>query len=583
MKRLFAIVLFVAFAATAASALEVRQVVWGFDGKTLPHRVNPVSVEIYNPSDKPFEGFLDLHRTIPMVGRIGERNVTQFFLSPRASKWMQFYVYVGDNETWVLSWGAGAKNAFPLPAPSAGAPARVLLTTGAPLTARGPRMKTFPDFLFPPSVGAMDGLHSLVMDQYPPKWEEVRETALLDWVRRGGVLHLLNSPSGKPIEFPQNLSVLNTPLETFQVGNGLVVRHNITAREVSDDWLNQRGYTMPELSKRDDVNYYGGMRLEDRLLEQVSAFTQPTFQWAMIYLMAFLYVVLIGPVNFVIGRRVRDYRWSLAFLVGCIVSFMFLFNLLGRGYGNLSAAHTLAYVRPLGDGFADVTQWSNVFAARSGQFELTHRSAHNIYATCQQYEPVNGVTFNGKDGKFVVDIPLNTSRSFLHRGKIKCDAPRVKVNRWEATNVLKDLRLDLDLPAGLTFEDAWVYFNGHIHRLTKVGNELVTIHAEAWRKVDDFISAHDMHMGMYPRWGGDEELETPLERFRRMARAVVARAVGSPAFAHSYEETMLARERAQVFLFTKSLNALDIAHPDFTRQVSYSLFHIQLFDPQKIQ
>jgi hypothetical protein len=583
MKRLFAIVLFVAFAATAASALEVRQVVWGFDGKTLPHRINPVSVEIYNPSDKPFEGFLDLHRTIPMVGRVGERNVTPLFLSPRSSKWMQFYVYVGDNETWMLSWGAGAKNAFPLPAPTAGAPARVMLTTGAQLTARGPRMKTFPDFLFPPSVTAMDGLHSLVMDLYPPKWEEVRETALLDWVRRGGVLHLLNTPSGKPIEFPQNLSVLNTPLEKFQVGNGLVVRHNITAREVSDEWLNERGYTMPALSKLDDVNFYGGMRLEDRLLDQVSAFTQPTFQWAMIYLMAFLYVVLIGPVNFVVGRRVRDYRWSLAFLVGCVALFMFIFNLLGHGYGNQSAAHTLAYVRPLGDGNADVTQWSNVFAARSGQFELTHRSAHNIYATCQQYEPVNGVTFNGKDGKFVVDIPLNTSRSFLHRGKIKCEAPRVTVREWDATNHLRALRLDLKMPEGVQVEDAWVYFNGRIYRLFKEDGQLSTLKTQAGMSPDEFVSAHEMHFGMNPRWGGDEETEKPLERFRRMARAVVARTVGSPAFAHSYEETMLARDRAQVFLFTQSLNALDIAHEDFVRQVSYSLFHIQLFDPQKIQ
>ncbi len=580
MKRLFAIVLLVACAAAPASALEVKQVVWGFDGKALPHRINPVSIELYNPSDKPFEGILDLHRVIPMVGRVGERNVMPCFLSPRTGKWMQFYVYVGDNDVWKLSWGG---NSDPISAPTNGAPARVILTAGAPLTARGPRLKGFPEYLFPPSVGAMDGLHSLVMNYYPTRWEEARATALLDWVQRGGVLHLLNSPTGRQPEFPAALSVLNTPLERFQVGNGLVVRHAATADQVNDEWLNSRGFTMPELSESDDGDYYGGMRLEERLLDQVSAFTQPRFQWAMIYLMAFLYVVLIGPVNFIVGRRVRDFRWSVGFLVGCIALFMLIFNLLGRGYGNQSAAHTLAYARPLDDGSADVTQWSNVFAARSGEFALTHNSSHNIYATCQQYEPVNGFVANGKDGKLVVDIPLNTGRSFLHRGKIKCAAPRVGVLEWDATGILRKMRLDMKLPEGMEIEEAWVHYNGLIYELDNRGGHLA-VSSEAGVKPENFGAPADLHFGLSPRWSTDEDEKLPpLEGLRRAARTVVARAVGSPSVSQSYEETMLKRERAQLFLFAKSPDSLRIAHGDFSHQISYVLFHIQLFEPGKLQ
>jgi hypothetical protein len=582
MKRLFAIALLLACSALSSVALEVRQVVWGFNGQVLPYRINPVSIEIHNPTKKTFDGELDLHRVMPLVGRVGERTVLPCFLSPNTSKWVQFFVYAGENDLWELSWGAGANNSYTLPAPTSGAPARVLLTTGDQLTARGSKLKGFPEYLFPPSVGAMDGLHSLVMNYYPSQWEEVRATALLDWVRRGGVLHLLSSPTGKQPEFPAALSVLNTPLERFQVGNGLVVRHAATASEVSDEWLNSRGYTMPALAKHDDETYYVGMRLEDRLLEQVSGFTQPRFQWAMIYLMAFLYVILIGPVNFVVGRRVRDYRWSVAFLVGCVALFALIFNLLGRGYGNQSAAHSLAYARPLSDGYADVTQWCNVFAARSGEFALTHNSPHNIYATCQQYERVNAVAFNGRDGKLIADIPLNTSRSFLHRGKIKCDAPRATVTEWEATAILKRLRVRLQSADELRLENAWVFFNGRIYTLLAEGNEL-TLAGQAGVKPEDFLSPNEMHFGFTPSWDHETETLSPLEQFRKSARAIVLRAVGSPSVAQSFEETMMRRERAQLFLFVKSPDALKIAHRDFSRQISYALFHIQLFDPSKVQ
>ncbi len=43
---------------------------------------------------------------------------------------------------------------------------------------------------------------------------------------------------------------------------------------------------------------------------------------------------------------------------------------------------------------------------------------HNLYAVTADTEEIYGKILNGKDGRFLVNIPLYSWRNFIHRGSM---------------------------------------------------------------------------------------------------------------------------------------------------------------------
>ncbi len=157
-------------AAASASALDVTAVLWGFDGKVMPGRINLVSVELSNQSPAPFDGELRLYKDNGVGDRVDAPLIEPCFLSPGAQRWVQFYPYVrSEREAWFLAWGPGADNRRELGKLGAlskltfGPPARVVLYDPESPTARGgdANIKHFPDHLFPTTVAAMNSRNCL--------------------------------------------------------------------------------------------------------------------------------------------------------------------------------------------------------------------------------------------------------------------------------------------------------------------------------------------------------------------------------------------------------------------------------------
>src|SRR5262247_1867907 len=80
-------ILFLLVALVSASALEVQQVRWGFDGQVVPGRFNLFSVLLANPSADPFDGTVRFYKS-----RGGERAGAVYesacYLSPHTSRWL---------------------------------------------------------------------------------------------------------------------------------------------------------------------------------------------------------------------------------------------------------------------------------------------------------------------------------------------------------------------------------------------------------------------------------------------------------------------------------------------------------------
>jgi len=113
-----------------------------------------------------------------------------------------------------------------------------------------------------------------------------------------------------------------------------------------------------------------------------------------------------------------------------------------RGAGEIQTVHTVAIAQSLGEKRWDVMQWASAFATTGDTYRLTHAAAWNLYAAPSDAEAVNGYILNGKGGYFEVDIPLYSSRPFVHRGVMPGPSAGVQVVEWSPDRIVLNIGPD---------------------------------------------------------------------------------------------------------------------------------------------
>src|SRR5262249_34417093 len=159
----------------------------------------------------PFEGTLSLIETRGIGSSVSAPLVQPIYLTPGTRRWVQFTPFIVNEFSWELRWGSGQKAHETIDGPKRGGLATVLLLDPSSVSAAELRLRVFPAALFPPPFPSPDPLAQLVID-HVPRWDAPRREAFLDWLNRGGVVHLLRGPGG-PLVFDGDLSVLNTSLQ----------------------------------------------------------------------------------------------------------------------------------------------------------------------------------------------------------------------------------------------------------------------------------------------------------------------------------------------------------------------------------
>jgi hypothetical protein len=419
-------------------ALEVEQVHWGFDGQVITGRFNLVSLLISNSSPQPFDGRLQLRKSVG-ARVVDAPFVETVYLAPHSSRWVQFYPYCkNDYEEWNLSWGPASQGSYDLTRPRQGKPACVLLEETGTLAAANVALKRFPDNLFPIQVTATDGLQSVVLD-HVPRWEEARQRAFLEWLRHGGRVHLLYKQREEFPQFTGALQVLNSTLPRERVGSGMVFRHSRSRRELDAAYIENTiiaGLDPSEGAPAAAAAFPSAARGSNRsageeerelfsyewegdepLLTSLKKMSRPEHSWLLIHLLSLVYIGLIFPGCFAIGRkRAGDYRSVFGALLAIVFVFSLAFLTVGRrGYEEKTTVHSIAVARLYGDGLYDVTQWSNAFVVGGGDYDFSHRGSGRMYSSCQDDEPVRGEIRSGQDARFTADMPPYSARTFGHR------------------------------------------------------------------------------------------------------------------------------------------------------------------------
>lgn len=439
---------------SGAATIDVSESRWGFNGKVAPHRFNVLSLLVTNPTPQPFDGDIFLRKTLGGAQTVDATLVEHVTLAPNSSKWVQFYPYIVSdggysNENWVVSYPGGN---FPLPIPRIAKYQRIILDDPNSVSPKGGGVKFhMPDNLFPPFVTATDALQLVVLD-HVPRWEETRRQSFLDWLYLGGTVVVLQQPNGQFPEFTGPLSILKTPLDDQMYGAGRVYRVALTRPQFSEDDFRQvcvglpKNYQAPNGEKSDDIldrvdetqqaqvqnlnQYSEGTDpfKSTSFLSQLKEMTKPNHNWVLLHFMFWVYIALVFPGCYLLGKKWSDFRVVYAGLLGTVALFSMLFSYVGqRGYGEATAVHSVAIAKPLADGQMDVASWSNIFVTGGADYEIRHNAFGSLYSTCNEHEQVKGVINNGAAAVFKVDIPPFSNRELATRTKIPFEGPRLKI------------------------------------------------------------------------------------------------------------------------------------------------------------
>jgi len=495
--------------------VELEETIWDFGDASPGDQIGLVSVLLRNDAPEPFEAPVELSPSFRGLGSSGTVLVEQVFIAPNSSRWVQFYPYRPSHMVeWVIT--CGRRERFDLPAVKTISTYTNNETAKRPMvawlvgdnqasSARG-AVPTFPAELFPATVTATNGLHVAILNE-DPRWDQPRRVAFLQWLHRGGILHLYHGVDGAFPTFGGELAVLNNDSPTQQVGQGNIIRHaqsiggvkladivpdrpkvEKSAQEIEQMRYNNYGY----------VSYFSNDEIFRRLRELVA----PQHQWPLIWLASIVYLLLIFPGGYLLGRAKRDFRLVMGLQIGSALLFTVLFSIIGaRGYNETSRNLGIGVARPVGSNQWELASWNNVFATSGGDYSISFPKSGGIFATgVDSGQSLRGLINNGAEGKYLVDIPPYSSCTFLSQSIIEQPGIDMQITNWDPEN---PRRLECQVNSGWPADAsrAFVYYDKIFYTMTHDSGKLTVLQT---------TSPNDNQHSFRP-WGGRFDRQDPEE------------------------------------------------------------------------
>ena len=590
------------YAAGIADAIEIKTERWGFNGRVALNRFNVLSVLVDNPTPQHFEG------TIRLRKKLGDAEIVEAVsVAPFTSKWVQFYPYITGwgnqaHDEWQLFYGRGQSHE--MDPPRVAKYQRVILDDMTGLSSRGGVLKEMPENFFPAFVSATDALQVVGMEREPRSWIPSQKQAFLDWLHLGGTLVLFHGSTGKFPEFSGPLATLNSPLDERNFGAGRIVKVPLTQNRFTLDEARQVFVDLPRnvvqtnekiedlidtvdpsIGNDASTNQFSEGAdpfVASSFLGQLKEMTKPDHNWLLLHFMFWVYIAMVFPGCYILGKRWSDFRVVYAGLLGTVVLFSFLFSIVGqRGYGEATAVHTVAIARSLPDGGLDVAGWSNVFVTGGADYTIKHNGIGALYSACSEHERVNGVINNGMEGTFVVDIPPFSNREFATRIKFATGSPKVTVDDFNvADDRLTDLVLSVDGLNPSDSQSAYVLSGNRFYSLRWIGNKLKfsmdSGDASAMLKVQSQQNWSNTRNYGY----GYEQNQTPQQRFQQMFSPLLSRSLNVSRETEA-TQVRLRADTIRVYVYSRMPAEFAIQNPKLGAQSGQVLYCVDLQLPEQ--
>ena len=407
-------------------ALEVREVRWGFAGTVVGDRFNPLAILVEQPGPSPFDGMVEL--SAGTFSRDGAPWVLPVYVAPGTTRWLRFTPWVQRHEkAFTLSWRGGSSE---LSQPRVAGLQTVAAGESGMRPASG--VSVLPDELFPAHPAAWDGLGILLLD-HDPAWTAGQREACAMWVRGGGELWLLRGRDGR-VARPTGLDDL-----LANAGAGQL-------RPTNADLGEARGLLPPPPEVKEPSH---GDDAVQTMLRGFGSVVQANHNWVAIslVLVAFVLAVALGP--WWLGRRRAAWPLVYGTVLGLVVVTTVALALIGRrGYGEATVTRSLAIARHGGTDRYVVTTIGSSFVTTSGDLTVAHGTGSDLYASGTLNERVDGAISMGPKAVFVSEVPLFTSRHWLHATMRRGPTMPAVSGGSEALRVT--------LPTGLTVSAGWL-------------------------------------------------------------------------------------------------------------------------------
>jgi hypothetical protein len=566
MKKRFFILLIFSLSLTVFG-VAVEEWKWGFDGTITETHINPLSVMISNPMPVPFDGMIELQKINHMGSSIGAPLLKKIFLAPYATRWVQFYPYVrSSQEDWRLSWGKRPNQNTVIKVSSAKGRAYVMLVSEGPLLSKGRvRLPFFRENLFPPTVAATDGLAGVVINKIP-EFTPLQRRAFHDWLYAGGKVYIIESDGRFP-DFGSDYSYLDFRGNRAEVGAGEVIKYSGNKILTSAD-LGAAG----KIKVAENQIYM--QDVEDSFFRKLRSQLKTNHNWILIFLISIVYGLMVTVVNFIIGRKSKKAWKPILFFLSMVIIFSLLLAWCGRrGYGEKSQILALTYAKELEPGHFALSQWMDIFVTDGDYYKITHKDRNNIYADCQTNNSLNAEIYNGKDGVFLVDIPLFSSMQLFHRTDAYTSKPlnvkATSASNGDFTSISVELSEDFPRPV----LEVIAVVNGKVYPLSsgKLWNKFQCKSISNPDDVSKYIRDWNNSGGFYNFYSSDEK---PEKVFKSMIAPLIIRSRGGDKVIDDYYPTSAATDnKMDIYVMTSTPDGFKTKGDIFKNEKGYTLFH----------
>ena len=438
--------------------LDISRIQWGFNNRVKKQTFNVVSFEVINTTGRVYDSFISIEPYGMGVQTVIHKKL---FLNPGQKKIVQFSCYIDQNyDDWRVKWENGGTT---IPRAQESNGAFTYLSEGFSAVRLNKGISLFPDGLFPTTVSLTDDLDGVALD-HNPDWSPLQKEAFMDWLKKGGALYILNDRSGTQPKFTSIMSDLNNPESRFYIGNGRVEREKLSIATFKKPFT-------------DNSNRYNEHEPNSgEYFQALQYLVKTDHNWTLIYFLIFIYLLVIGPLNYLVGKRTRDWKVPNLFFLLSVIGFSILFSVIGRrGYGEETKLTSVSLADVLEDGQYDVQQWTNIFVTSGDLYHLSHNGTGNLYYS---FSEIGKKTLIDADaGKFTADIPLFSSRRMIHRAKMK--GPVIKAELVPSQSF--DSAAVKISSEEMSIDSVWIIRKGKVYRTVNSSGVY-----EATREIDPY-------------------------------------------------------------------------------------------------
>lgn len=523
-----------------SEALEVKEARWGFnDGVRVGH-FNPVFALLYNDSKtENFDGEISLRPGLfgPVQGVVEKKRV---FLAPKTSRWIQFAPMISStNEDWKIQWGSGPRDWFPMPDLVGADNCWLILYTKENELTQVSGFRSRLDSFWPEHVALTHGINAVFLD-HEPDWNADQEKAFVDWLYLGGKVHILLGRDSLHPKFFRRMKILNGKKRMERWGAGYIVRQPFHEFQLKVKMVAKAPVPFSPaklyFQNREEVNGH--------LIEQMEAARpKPKHRWNLIFLLCFVYLIIIGPINFVVARKAKSYRPGLVFSLVIISVFTLTFYFLGRrGYKESALHYKIEFARSLGKGQFDVQSWNHLFVTDSGEYRLKQNASSGFYGPIENAVSMEGFVENGEGGQFTTKIPLFSTRSYLARHRMSTKPLFGAIIERDHS---KDLKFEIKKGPGFPKKASfWLLYNKQVYTMTDTGESLKVRHKVGG--ISQMFGLEVLYNGRY--WNGRYSTEIQgwqqTKKLSKMALHEVAERLEDPSISQDLDIHLIVRSKS---------------------------------------